>query len=61
VRHSVVMEPAHYAGLLRAGSNKSAGTPQPRFDPYFGQFGEVMVRDLKLYEIISQSEGGADQ
>jgi hypothetical protein len=61
VRHSVVMEPAHYAGLLRASGNKSAGTPQPRFDPYFGQFGEVMVRDLKLYEIISQSEGGADQ
>ena len=61
VRHTVVMEPAHYAGLLRAGSNKSAGTPPPRFDPYFGQLGEVMVRDLKLYEIISQSEGGADR
>jgi transposase len=56
-RHSVVMEPAHYAGLLRAGSNPSAATP-PRFDPYFNGFGEVMVRDLKLYEAISQSEGG---
>jgi hypothetical protein len=61
VRHSVVMEPAHYAGLLCAGSNKAAGTRPPRFDPYFGQLGEVMVRDLKLYEIISQSEGGADR
>ena len=57
-RHSVVMEPAHYAGLLRAGGNKPPGSPPPRFDPYFGQFGEVMVRDLKLYEIISQGEGG---
>ena len=55
------MEPAHYAGLLRAGSNKAAGNPLPRFDPYFGQLGEVMVRDLKLYELISQSEGGADR
>ncbi len=60
-RHSVVMEPAHYAGLLRAGGNKSAGTPPPRFDPYFGELGEVMVRDLKLYELISQSEGGVSR
>jgi hypothetical protein len=55
----VVMEPADYAGLLRAGGNKSVGTPPPRFDPHFGELGEVMVRDLKLYEIVSQSEGGA--
>ena len=48
-RHSVVMEPAHYAGLLPAGGNPSPATP-PRFDPYFDGFGEVMVRDLKLYE-----------
>jgi hypothetical protein len=33
------------------------GTP-PRFDPYFGSLGEVMVRDLKLYETASASEGG---
>lgn len=59
-RHSVVMEPAHYAGLLRVGVRARLGAP-PRFDPYFGNFGEVMVRDLKLYEIISQSEGGADR
>lgn len=56
-RHSVVMDPAHYAGLLRAGGKPSPGAP-PRFDPYFGGFGEVMVRDLALYEIVSQSEGG---
>jgi hypothetical protein len=48
-RYSVVMEPAHYAGLLRAGGRPSPGSP-PRFDPYFGGFGEVMVRDLALYE-----------
>jgi hypothetical protein len=56
-RHSVVMEPAHYTGLLRAGGNPSPAAP-PRFDPYFDGLGEVMVRDLKLYEEISQSEGG---
>jgi hypothetical protein len=30
----------------------------PRFDPNFGPLGEVMVRDLALYEAASQSEGG---
>lgn len=54
-RHSVVMDPVHYAGLLRAGGKPSPGAP-PRFDPYFSGFGEVMVRDLALYEAIS--EGG---
>jgi transposase len=56
-RHSVVMEPAHYAGLLRSAAGKPSGQP-PRFDPYFGGFGEVMVRDLKLYEALSQNEEG---
>jgi hypothetical protein len=56
-RHSVVMEPAHYAGLLRAAANRTPATA-PRFDPYFRGFGEVMVRDLKLYEALSQSDGG---
>jgi transposase len=54
-RHSVVMEPAHYAGLLRVNARARAGTP-PRFDPYFGGCGEVMVRDLALYQAVS--EGG---
>ena len=54
-RHSVVMEPAHYAGLLRVNARAQAGAP-PRFDPYFSGFGEVMVRDLALYQAIS--EGG---
>ena len=56
-RHSVVMEPAHYAGLLRV-SREAARPPAPRFDPNFGRLGEVMVRDLALYEAASQSEGG---
>ena len=58
VRHNVLMDPNHHAGLLRAGGNKSVRSPPPRFDPYFGGLGEVMVRDLKLYELISRSEGG---
>jgi transposase len=60
-RHSVVMDPAHYAGLLRAGGSRPVGTPPPRFDPNFGGFGEVLVRDLALYEIVGQSEGGDAQ
>jgi transposase len=56
-RYSVVMEPAHYAGLLRPGAPPPLGTP-PRCDPYFNGFGEVLVRDLQLYEAISQSAGG---
>jgi hypothetical protein len=45
---------------LRTGV-KSAPAAPPRFDPYFGGFGEVMVRDLKLYEVVSASEGGDAQ
>ena len=52
------MEPAHYAGLLWAVPRQPGRTP-PLFDPYFGGLGEVMVRDLALYEAISQSEGDA--
>jgi hypothetical protein len=59
-RHSVVMEPTHYAGLLRGGG-AAALPPAPRFDPNFGQLGEVMVRDLALYEAASQNQGGDAQ
>jgi hypothetical protein len=54
------MEPAHYAGLLRVG-RETALPPAPRFDPNFGRLGEVMVRDLALYEAASQSKGGEAQ
>jgi hypothetical protein len=51
------MEQAHYAGLLRVGRRHGPHAP-PRFDPNFGPLGEVMVRDLGLYEAASQGEGG---
>jgi len=60
VRHSVLMEPAHYAGLLRV-NREAALPPAPRFDPNFSRLGEVMVRDLALYEAASQSKGGDAQ
>ena len=60
VRHSVMMEPAHYAGLLRV-NREAALPPAPRFDPNFSRLGEVMVRDLALYEAASHSEGGDAQ
>jgi hypothetical protein len=59
-RHSVRMEPAHYAGLLRIAQQAGPPTP-PRFDPNYGPLGEVMVRDLALYEVASQGEGGGAQ
>lgn len=55
-RYSVVMDPTHYAGLLRVGARVPLAAP--RFDPHFAQLGEVMVRDLALYEAVSRSEGG---
>jgi transposase len=55
-RHSVIMDPAHYAGLLRVGREASL-SPAPRFDPNFGPLGEVVVRDLALYEAASQNKG----
>jgi hypothetical protein len=56
-RYNVVMDPTHYAGLLRVG--RQAAAVPPRFDPGFARLGEVMVRDPALYEAISQSQGGA--
>ena len=57
-RHSVVMDPEHYRGLLRAG--KSAGTtqpPPPQWDPAYLALGEVAVRNLAIYDAIVQSGG----
>jgi hypothetical protein len=51
------MDPAHYAGLLRVGREASL-SQAPRFDPNFGPLGEVVVRDLALYEAASQNKGG---
>ena len=49
------MEPAHYAGLLRVGLSVPQAAP-PRCDPNFSRLGEVMVRDLSLYEAGAASE-----
>jgi hypothetical protein len=56
-RHSVAMAPEHYAGLLRV-ARQGAVTAPPRFDPNFGRLGEVIVRDLALYEAASLGERG---
>jgi transposase len=56
-RHSVVMAPEHYAGLLRVARQATVAAP-PRFDPNFGRLGEVIVRDLALYEAASLGQGG---
>jgi transposase len=48
-RHAVVMEPAHYRGLLRPGTPSTAA-PAPRWDPAYATLGAVVVRDLQLYD-----------
>jgi transposase len=48
-RHQVVMDPAHYAGLLRVDQTPLAAAP-PRHDPRYVGHGEVAVRDLAVYE-----------
>lgn len=54
--HSVVMVPEHYAGLLRAARSLSSPTP-PRWDPAYLRLGEVAVRDLSIYEALSEQGG----
>lgn len=55
-RHSVVMEPEHYRGLIRAGKLPCPATP-PQWDPAYLRLGEVAVRDLSLYEAIVEQGG----
>jgi transposase len=55
-RHAVVMEPTHYAGLLRPGAPPLADAPQ--WDPAYQALGAVEVRDLRIYEVLSASGGG---
>ena len=57
-RHTVVMEPAHYAGLLRPDGRAISDTP-PRWDPAYRQLGDVMVRDLGIYGVIVDVGGAA--
>lgn len=52
-RHQVVMDPAHYAGLLRPAR---APVPlPPRFDPAYPASGDVAVRDLAVYAALAEN------
>ena len=55
-RHAVVMEPTHYAGLLRPGAVPLADAPQ--WDPAYHALGTVETRDLAIYEALSTIGGG---
>ena len=48
-RHQVVMQPAHYAGLLRVDQTPLQAAP-PQYDPRYPVAGDVMTRDLRVYE-----------
>ena len=55
-RHAVVMERAHYQGLLRPGAKPGEVRP-PRFDPRFLALGgEVAIRALDTYAMASSAE-----
>lgn len=53
-RHQVVMDPAHYAGLLRPG-RLHPPTP-PRFDPRYPAASDVAVRDLAVYAALVEGK-----
>ena len=55
-RHAVVMEPAHYRGLLRAGTAPPSEAPQ--WDPAYQALGAVEVRDLGIYDALAAIGGG---
>jgi transposase len=57
-RHAVVMDPAHYAGLLRPPGAPATEAP-PRWDPAYRQLGDVMVRDLAAYATVAELGGVA--
>ena len=54
-RFAVVIEPAHYAGLLRPGATAPPPAP-PRWDPAYRPFGDVEVRDLAIYAALAELE-----
>ncbi len=55
-RHTVVMDPAHYAGLLRLRAPAGLTAP-PRWDPAYHQLADVMVRDLATYAALVEPGG----
>lgn len=56
-RHTVVMDPEHYRGLIRA-KNSNPTAPPPRWDPAYLGLEEVAVRDLGIYQRLSENSGG---
>jgi transposase len=57
-RHHVVMEPAHYHGLLRPPGPRSVDATPPRFDPGYPLGADVAIRDLAVYAALVE-EGAA--
>ena len=57
-RHSMIMEPSHYRGLLRTERDGVASAP-PKWDPAYLALGEVFVRDLAVYQALVEERGGA--
>ena len=55
-RDAVVMEPAHYCGLLRLRPSAAAAPPQ--WDPHYRQLGDVAIRELAIYAAVAD-RGGA--
>ncbi len=52
-RAQVVMDPAHYTGLLRVDRTPLALQP-PQHDPRYAGRGEVITRDLTVYERFAE-------
>ena len=57
-RHQVIMDPAHYRGLLRPGPRlPRGGLEPPRFDPGYPAGATVAVRDLAVYAALVEERG----
>jgi hypothetical protein len=57
-RHTMIMDPEHYRGLLRAKNLNTTIPPPPKWDPAYMALGEVAARDLGIYDELTQ--GGGD-
>jgi transposase len=55
-RFAVVIDPAHYAGLLRMSPRRATLTP-PQWDLTYRGVGDVAVRDLSVYAALAEMGG----